>query len=75
MFRYGTVEDVCKKRIGGGNGMTKTRMKIGCVAFVLILGTAILKNWLPGIDTAIIGLAVLNVLGYILGDTIRKSDK
>lgn len=55
--------------------MVKTRMKIGCIAFILILATAIAKNWLPGIDTAIIGLAVINVLGYIFGETMRKSDK
>ena len=55
--------------------MVKTRMKIGCVAFVLVLGVAVAKHWLPGIDTAIIGLAVINVLGYIFGETLRKSDK
>jgi len=54
--------------------MVKTRMKIGCAAFVLTLGAAIAKNWLPGIDTAIIALAVTTVLGYIFGETKRKSD-
>lgn len=55
--------------------MVKTRMKIGCVAFVLILATAIAKNWLPGISETMVAIASTTVLGYILGDTFRKSDK
>jgi len=56
--------------------MTKrTRLKVGVGAFILILGTAWAKNWFPGIDVTIVSLAVVNVLGYIFGETFRKSTK
>ena len=57
------------------NRMKRTRLKIGCTAFLLVLGTAWAKNWFPGIDVSIVGLAVTSVLGYIFADTFRKSGK
>lgn len=53
--------------------MVKTRMKIGCVAFLIVMAAAIAKHWLPGISETMVAIASTTVLGYILGDTLRKS--
>ena len=57
------------------NKLQRTRLKLGCIAFVLVLGTAWAKNWFPNISIEIVGLAVINILGYIFADTIRPSKK
>jgi len=55
--------------------LMRTRLKICIIAFFAVIIVAILKHWLTGISETMVGLAVVTVLGYIFGDTIRKSDK
>jgi len=55
------------------NNIKRTRFIFGGIAFVLVLGTAWGKHFFPGISIEIVGLAVINVLGYIFADTFRKS--
>jgi len=57
------------------NALMRTRLRICVIAFFTVIGTAILKNWLPGISETMVGLAVVNVLGYGIYETLRPSKK
>lgn len=51
----------------------KTRLKLTWVAFFVLIALAVAKHWLTGIDLAIIGIAVSNVLVYLWAETKRPS--
>lgn len=54
--------------------MTRTRLKLACAGFIVCVILAVLKNWLKGIDLGFVGLAVLNIGGYVWGETKRPSN-
>jgi hypothetical protein len=54
---------------------SQTRFKFGVFAFITVVVSAWAKNWFPGISVEILGLAVLDVAVYIMGDTKRPSVK
>lgn len=53
----------------------KSRLKFAMLAFFTFVIVAVLKHWLPGISETILGIAAGSPLAYIIGDTVRKSDK
>ena len=54
--------------------MTKrTRVKLTWITFFVLIALAVFKHWLTGIDLAIIGIAVSNVLVYLWAETKRPS--
>jgi len=54
--------------------MKKTRFKITTVVVFVMVACAILKHFLPGLSIEILGLAMINGLGYLWSETKRKSD-
>lgn len=53
----------------------RTRLKFAMVAFFVVIAMAVLKHWFSGISETLVGLACSSALTYIIGDTIRKSEK
>ena len=53
----------------------KTRLKFAMIAFFTFIACAILKNFLPGLDVVILGIAGGAPLVYIFAETKRKSDQ
>ena len=52
----------------------RTRLKFAMVVFFTLVCCAILKNFFPGLDVAILGIAVGSPLAYIFAETKRKSE-
>ena len=44
-------------------------MKFGLVAFFTYIALAIAKQWLPGMDTALIIAASIPVVGYLMAES------
>ena len=53
--------------------MKKTRFKVTVIVIFALMVCAVLKHFLPGLDIAILGLAVVNGLGYLYSETKRPS--
>ena len=57
------------------NKLQRTRLKICVIAFFTVIVVAILKHWLTGISETMVGLAIVNILGYGVYETVRPSKK
>lgn len=57
------------------NKLMRTRLRICVIAFFTVIIIAVLKHWLTGISETMVGLAVVNVLGYGIYETLRPSKK
>lgn len=53
--------------------MSRSRLRLAIVGFLICLVSAWAKNWFPGIDGVLIMGAVVNIGVYIWGETSRPS--